>query len=235
MDAIEINEEETSSDSSTETETEENNGESSDAGAGKTDATDWSKYPLDKHPRWAEREADWDKRFKQQQEEFDAKLEALHPKQSEEKIDQNASIPKWFGGDQEQWKDFVAFHNKGIEDAEKRAYDRLTSSQSAKEKAVSDANTWFEESVSGIEKEAGKTIDRNALLKTVIDNELIDAKGRWNYKAAWQILKGQSGGSGDSREDRKRLADDTNKDSSHADTSTKGVKSSEDFKKDRPW
>lgn len=231
MDVVE-NEEETSSDSSTETETGDTDTSSSEGDAENKAGNE--KAPLDKHPRWAEREADWNKRFEQQQREFEAKLEALKPKESEEKIKQNTSIPKWFGGNQEQWQDFISFHNQGIEQAEKRAIDRVTFTQTAKEKAIADANSWFEESIKGIEGESGSVVDRNALLKAVIDNELIDSKGRWNYKAGYKILKSSQGQSNSS--DRKKLAGDTTRDSGgQTETSPKGVKTSADFKKDRPW
>lgn len=225
-------EEETSADSSTENETGDNDTSSSEGDA--KDQTDFSKYPLDKHPRWAEREKNWNDRFEKQQQEFEAKLEALKPKESEQKISENAAIPKWFGGNQQQWDEYVSWHNEGIKKAKEEAVQQFSSTQSAKEKAVADANAWFSESVTAIEKEAGKTIDREALLKICVDNELIDSKQRWNYKAAWQILKAQQGGTG-SREDRKKLADETGKDGGKTDTSEKGVKTAADFKKDRPW
>lgn len=231
---VEVLEETTSTDSSTENNQEDTNTSSSEGEAEKK-TSEFDKYPLDKHPRWAEREADWNKRFEQQAKEFEAKFEALKPRQSEEKISVQAPIPKWFGGSQEQWDDYVSWHNKGIKEAKEEALKEFTSTQSAKEKAVADANKWFEESISNIQKEAGQVIDRNALLKVVVENELIDSKGRWNYKAGWQILRGQQGDSSEKLEARRKLASDTGKDGGRIDIENKNVKTSDDFKKERPW
>lgn len=231
---VEVTEETTSADSSTESKQEDTSTSSSEGEAEKK-TSDFDKYPLDKHPRWAEREADWNKRFDQQARDFESKLETLKPKQSEEKINENATIPKWFGGNDEQWKDFISFHNKGIEQAENRAIERFKSTQSAEKKAVDDANNWFQESIREIESTSGKAIDRNALLKVVQDNELIDGKGRWNYKAGWQILRAQQGNPTESLEARKKLADDTGKSSGRTEVENKNFKTSGDFKKDRPW
>jgi len=80
--------------------------------------------------------------------------------------------------------------------------------------------------------------DAEKLLKTVLDNQLIDTKGRWNYRAGWKILTGQTAAPKPkpTGSDKKDLADATAKGSAGGgDPKPKPYMTSADFKKDRPW
>ncbi len=159
-------------------------------------------------------------------------------------------IPKWFGGDQEQWNDYRADLDARLLKAEERAIERV-SDQSTKKieaetKAVEEATEYMRSELTAIAADkdlnpSGKPLDQKqaeTLLKIVLDNELIDTKGRWNYRAGMKILNGQKPAPKklDEKKDRKALAGATVENSGGAgDDKPKTYKTSEDFKKKRPW
>lgn len=171
----------------------------------------------------------WSNREAKLREEFDAKYG--------KKPDQDPSadeIPGWFGGDAKQWKDYQAHLANTAKDTEERAYQKFKSERDAVDKAQKDANEWFESEIKAIETSAKTTIDRNKLLELVVKHELVDSKGRWNYKAAYEILKGATS-TQDPNKDRKKLADSTTQDGGGGEPESKTYKTSEDFRKERPW
>lgn len=109
---------------------------------------------------------------------------------SEKLIPKTTAVPDWFGGDEEAWQKYQEHENQKIQEAEERAIARIRAEQESEAKRVSDANQWLDANVSEIEAE-GVKVDRNKLMKTALDYQLVDTQGRWNYKAAWQILNAQ--------------------------------------------
>lgn len=101
---------------------------------------------------------------------------------------EEVAIPSWFGGDETTWKAFQADQDRLVSQAEERAVKRIKDEQAKEEELRKSANDWFEQNVRDLETSGGK-VDRNKLLKTAMDYELVDTKGRWNYKAAYEILK----------------------------------------------
>lgn len=94
----------------------------------------------------------------------------------------------WNQEDVDGYKQFLEDQRRLVQEAEERAVQRIKAEREGEEKRIRDANEWFEKSVSDIESNGFK-VDRNRLLKTAMDFELVDTQGRWNYKAAAEILK----------------------------------------------
>lgn len=203
------------------------------------------------HPRWQEREEDWTKRFNAQEtrhtgeisklrEEFDDKYGKSDTKTQNDS--ETPPVPSWWGGDEEQWAAYVKDQEVVVAKAEERAINRITQQKTEEQKAIDDATTYMNESIATIETDktinpTGEKVDRNKLLKFVLDNELVDTKGRWNYKAGFQMMKaGVVFKKDDSTEDRKKLAGATTSEKT-AETKQTNVTTSEDFSKPgaRPW
>ena len=70
----------------------------------------------------------------------------------------------------------------------------------------------------------GKKVDPNKLLRIVMDNDLVDSKGRWNYKAGWSLMQGTAKKS-TSKTDRKKIVGATTSESS-GEEKTKAYKTS---------
>lgn len=96
--------------------------------------------------------------------------------------------PAYWGGDADSYKLFLEDQRRLAQEVEDRAVQRIKAEQEGEDKRIREANEWFEKSVSDIES-TGFKVDRNKLLKTAMDFELVDTQGRWNYKAAAEILK----------------------------------------------
>lgn len=206
---------------------------------------------LANHPRWKERENDWKNRFNEQEKrhlqeitslrtELEAKLQGLSPKQINQ-TELPKEIPSWFNGDERQWKEFNNWFEGMKEDAKKSALGEMESKTQAEQKAVNEANEYFKGEIKAIEEDTelnpqGLKVDQNKLLKIVLDNDLVDSKGRWNYRAGWRLMNANSGDKGKTSEDRKKLAGSTISDK-HAEGKPKSFMTSSDFQKPgaRPW
>lgn len=226
---------------------------------------EFKDLPFHEHPRWKQREQEWNDRFEKQEQQFREDLRneiqkaITANKPQAPAVDDAAEgpIPVWFGGGKDtpevrkMWKEYVNEQQKIIDRAEKRAVEvalgKINDGQTTQEKAIDDANKHFETSVNGLEATYGKKIDRNALLKYVLDNQIIDhATQRWDYAKGYRWMMAENGtpvqsiqqGQGGNRQDRKALAGATMKDSGKGnDGSGKTVTSSDDFKdpSKRPW
>lgn len=208
--------------------------------------------PFHEHPRWKEREDEWTGRFNDQEKRHQSELkEAIDGIRKEfgEKRDANAEqtqIPAWFGGTKEQWdayrKDRDAELKSAGDAAVKAARESITSEQNASSKAVEEATKFMQSEISAIEGDkalnpTGTKIDEataKKLLQTVLDNELIDSKGRWNYRAGWKLLNSHAKTTHAPNKEKKEVAASTTSESRGEDK-PKDYKTSADFKKGRPW
>lgn len=110
---------------------------------------------------------------------------------------EDTKVPKWFGGNQEQWDEYRGWLDGRLEAAEKRAisgtFEQAKASDAASKKATEEATNFFNKELATITADktlnpSGKAIDPAKLLKAAMDNDLIDSKGRWNYRAAVRFL-----------------------------------------------
>lgn len=105
---------------------------------------------------------------------------------------EETKIPSWFGGGDDQWKEFESYLSTLTSQAKADALREIKTEQEAQEKRVKEATDWFNESVSEIEKEYGTKLSesaKNKLLKQTSEAGFIDSQGRWNYKATFKYHK----------------------------------------------
>jgi len=216
-------------------------------------AADDKDIPFHEHPRWKQREEEWTGRFNEQEKRHQDELkEAIDGIRKEfgEKRDANAEqtkIPAWFGGTQEQWNDYRKDRDAELkaagESAVKAARESISQEQSASTKAVEDATKFMQSEIAAIEADkvlnpTGAKINEataKQLLQTVLDNELIDSKGRWNYRAGWKMLNIHAKTShAPNNKEKKEVAASTTSDA-RAEEKPKAYKTSADFKKGKPW
>lgn len=152
--------------------------------------------------------------------------------------------PKWFGGNQEQWGEFQEYIGKKTAGVGEGVIKTISQTKQQEETAVAEATTYLQSEIAAIQGD--KTLNPKALkvsaeelLKVVLENELIDTKGRWNYRAGWRILRPtlEAAAAGTKVDpDRKKLAGTSvGNDKGSGDGAAKPFKTSEDFKKKRPW
>lgn len=243
-------ENEDSAESSTgeKTTTDQTQSQEGDTNSGDKKKDDGGDAGFADHPRWKEREEDWNKRFNEQEKRHVDEIENLR-KEVDEKIKPKASadgdseIPSWFGGTEDQWRDYRKHEDARIKQAEDNAVKSITSKQTEEQKAIDDATKYFNDTVGEIEGDKtlnpkGEKVDRNKLLKFTLDNELVDSKGRWNYKAAFELMQSRAtkGSSAEDKTDRKKIAGATTSEN-RAESTQSSVTTSEDFRKPgaRPW
>lgn len=260
---INLNADDTAADSSTADNNEGEAGARTGADGDEGNKEDEFKdLPFHEHPRWKQREQEWTDRLEKQKTEFDEKIATAvasalasskpqSPKEDQLDAIAEGKIPAWFGGGKDtpeirsMWKEYVAEQKRIITDAEKRAedraFERMNQGKTAEERAVADANAWFENSVTKIEAEGGKRVDRNELLKYVLDNQIIDhATKRWDYAKGYRwMMAEKASGQGGNRQTRAEIAGATMSGSGKGGEKGGGssITTSDDFKdpQKRPW
>lgn len=202
------------------------------------------------HPRWQERENDWKDRFNDQEKRHTDEISALREEMESLKGNNNAAkgddapseVPSWFGGDEQQWKEFVAWNESLAQKAQENAVKQVSSQQEAEQKAIQEATDYFNSEVSTIESDKtlnpqGQKVDKNKLLKSALDNELVDTKGRWNYRAAWRLMQANvTNAKNDTIQEKKEIASATTSENK-AEPTTPKVATSDTFQNptERPW
>lgn len=203
------------------------------------------------HPAWQEREETWKTRFNEQEtrhtgeldklrEELTQQIQELGPKATTE--DTLADIPSWFGGDEQQWAEFQAWNKTLAEEAKTNALKEVTSKEEQKQKAIEEATKHFESEVVSIESDKGVNpqgakVDRNKLMKFVMDNDLVTSDGKWNYRAGWQLMQSKQGSTNtDVIDEKKKVAQATSTDG-RSETKDPTYSTPEDFEhpSNRPW
>ncbi len=202
------------------------------------------------HPRWKEREENWTTRYNEQEKRHVSEIQKLREEIIGNKSqptkpanDEAVEVPEWFGGDEKQYRAYLSHQDQLLEKAEERARAKLAEESTREQVRIDEATKFFEEQLAALEADKdlnpkGENIDKNKLLKFVLDNDLVDSKGRWNYRAGFQIMRSQAGQpKADATKDRKDLAAATISGSSKGGERTADVMTSEDFHKPgkRPW
>jgi len=194
--------------------------------------------PFHEHPRWKQREDEWNKRFNDQEQRHQDDLRAIREEfgAAKKANAENTEIPSWFGGTQEQWNQYLEWNGQQLQAAEDRAIKRLNEGKESEDRAVKEATEYMKSEITAIESDkeinpTGEKIDPNKLLKIVMDNDLVDSKGRWNYRAGFRIMQ-QSKGS--VIPDKKKVAAAVGSDNK-GEAKPAAFKTTADFKKNRPW
>ncbi len=245
-------EKDNSADSSSVEETNTNQTQSQEgdqnSGANKKDDGDAG---LADHPRWQERENDWKTRFNDQETRHTSEISALREEITKQLSGsdnknsagkQDAEIPEWFGGDESAWAKYSEHTQNLVNTAVEQALKQVGAKSEQEQKAIDVATTYFNEQVTLLETDKsmnpqGEKVDRNKLLKFVLDNDLVDSKGRWNYKAGYQMMRSiKTNAQVDKTKDKKNLANATTSDNK-PETKQPNVMTSSDFKQPgaRPW
>ena len=170
----------------------------SNSGVNKDDGTKEDRLAY--HPRWKERENDWLKRFNDQEvrhtseiaklrEDVEAKLSVKNDTKT-----MPTTVPSWFGGDENQWNEYQEHERLKMSKLREETLKEFNSKSVAEQKAIDEATTYMNGEVTAIEADKGinpegQKVDRNKLLKFVLDEKLVDTEGRWNYRAAFKMMK----------------------------------------------
>lgn len=191
--------------------------------------------PFNEDPKVMEfLERQWGQRETKLREEFNRDIEARFGRMTKKEED-GEDIPEWFGGDLKQWKSYLAHQDTIVKKAKEEAIEDFQNSRKAEEDKVKDANDWFEHSVMTIESLTGKKIDRNTLLAYTLEHQVIDKQNqRWDY---FKAFKDMADAPPDKKglDERRKLADGTMKEAGKPEGDQKTFKTSEDFKKEKPW
>jgi len=236
-------EKENSTDSpSEETKHEEEENKGDEEGNKKPDEDPDKDKPFHEHPRWTQRESEWTKRFNEQETRHQEDLQKIREEFSGARKENanNTEIPSWFGGDQDQWNAYRADRDKELKEAADMAIKNLSKAKEDEDKAVKDATEYMQKQIEALESDksinpTGSKIDPNKLLKYVLDNDLVDSQGRWNYRAGFKAMKAESKAPIVETKQRKEIAAATGTEARGEEKPT-NYKTGADFKgAKRPW
>lgn len=231
-------------DNSNDSPTEETKDEKDPAPEGDSKNTPEEKEPrFNEHPRWKEREQEWTERFNQQEVRHREDIQKLREEfgGTRKENAEQTKIPAWFGGNQAAWDAYRADRDAELQAAEQRAFDRISAASTQQEKAVAEATAYMTSEIASIEQDpalnpTGEKIDAEALLKVVLENDLIDTKGRWNYRAGYRLMRASAAPAAPRKvpQGNKELAAALGTDNK-GESQPKPFKTSADFKKNKPW
>lgn len=190
---------------------EQNPGANQDANAQKTEGESKDAGFAD-HPAWKAREDSWKNRFNVQEQRHADDMAQLTNlvKNLEAKLGQSSQksdvahdeMPPWFGGNEDQWKQFSGHIGSLIEKAVERAKEvtlgEITSKSTQEQRLADEATRYMNEQISEIETSpelnpGNEQVDKQKLFKIAHDFHLVDPEGRWNWKVAWQFYKNMKG------------------------------------------
>ncbi len=102
-------------------------------------------------------------------------------------------IPAWFGGDEADWASFLNHNERLAKESEDRIMNRLKEAKGKEEDQIKEATDYMSSEISAIQSDSelnpkGTKVDKNKLLEFVMKNDLVDSKGRWNYRAGWRMM-----------------------------------------------
>lgn len=219
------------------------NGQSPDGQQGANNQGDPDKdTPFHEHPRWKQREEEWETRFNDQETRHQEDMKKIREEFSGARQDNanNTQIPAWFGGNQAAWDAYRKDRDAELQAAEERAIKRVSEARDQQDKAVKEATEYMQSELAAIEKDkdlnpTGAKINPEKLLKFVLDNDLVDSKGRWNYRAGFKLMQGAAKPAPKPQgAERKPIAEATTSETK-PETKPAPYKTSADFKKSRPW
>jgi hypothetical protein len=223
-------------------EDDQEGGEEGGDGDQKPDTDPDANVPFHQHPRWKNREEEWQKKFNEQETRHQDDIKAIREEfgAARKENAENIEIPSWFGGTQEQWNEYRQWNDKQIISAEDRALTRINEEKSAESKAVQEATEYMKGEIEFIESDKainpnGSKVDPNKLLKIVMDNDLVDSKGRWNYRAGFRMMRQSGTQQPAPNGDRKVIAGATTVQPQRGESKPKDFKTQDDFKNNRPW
>src|SRR3990167_3410001 len=193
------------------------------------DNTDEDKTPFS--IRWkshaenlkSELEAKHQEELSKLRQEFDAKIP---PKET--------NIPDWFkelyGENEVAWQKYAEHSQQEREQMKK---DILAEQETKREEAKKEEtywNGWVEEGIKSLQA-TGLEFDRNALIKTMLDNpkEVTNALGNFDFNLGYKLYREKNPISQVNTDARKKLADTTTK-SSSTEKSSKDYKTSNDLR-----
>ena len=191
------------------------------------------------HPRWKERETDWTERFNSQEkrhvDELASIREELDRRFSENReVAKPTEIPDWFGGNEQAWAKYQLYETERLAKVREETLKEFSSRTDAEQKRIEEATKFLNDEVGAIEADKtlnreGQKVDRNKLLKIAIDEDLVDSKGRWNYKAAFKMMKPSEVFQAKSALDEKKKLASATTANDRAETKPSDVKTHADF------
>ena len=170
-------------------------------------------------------------------EEFEEK----YGKPSKGETPATIQVPDWFGGDETQFAAFSEHLKTLTKSAKEEAIAEIKEKGDAEQGAIQEATDYMNTEVSSIETDEALNpdkvkIDRNKLLKFTMDNKLVDTEGKWNYRAAFQLMQaGVKSAKSETIKEKKGIASVTT--GGGAPTEKPAHATSEDFEdpSNRPW
>lgn len=210
----------TTPESSTETNQEEQTGSSAgtegNEGSAPQQTDDFSGVPFHEHPRWKQRDQEWERKFEENNARWEKEVEARvsqavatalaknQPKDDAPDTTDTEQIPVWFGGGQDTpevrqaWKEFrraqKAENESFAKSITEQVLKEIQQGSTAQKDAQDEANKHFEQSVIALEAQHGRRVDREALLKYVVENQIVDLKTqRWDYARGYRWMMAEAG------------------------------------------
>lgn len=195
------------------------------------------EVPFHEHPRWKEREEEL-RKLREFREEVTPKLAEFDQIKSSLNKGEKSTIPEWFielyGENEVAWQ---KYSEHTAQEREQMAKDILAQQETKRQEAQKEEtywNNWVEEGINSLQV-VGLEFDRNALIKTMLDNpkETTNALGNFDFNLGYKLYREKNPPVQVNSEARKKLADTTTR-SSTTDKGSKDYMTSNDLR-NKSW
>lgn len=156
--------------------------------------TDDKQVPFHEHPRWKEREEEL-KRLRAFEQTASEKLAEFDKIKSafDSKSGEKSSIPDWFkhlyGENEVAWQAYSEHSKLEREEMKKELIAEQEARREESQKEEQRWNKWVEDGLEGL-KTLGLEFDRNALLKTMLDNpEKVTREGNFDFNLGYKLYR----------------------------------------------
>jgi len=180
--------------------------------------------PFHKHPRWKEREDDWNKRLEEQERKFHKEIDEV--KDETKKISTpEKTVPNWFsqlyGDDQDVYREYQQAHQQERDELKEDIRKEMNENKKKEIEDVEKAEDWIDSEIETIgadnnidlSKQGGKNDLRNEFVSFMQDKKIFNEQGNLDFKTGWQFFNQEKDGAKKEKDDaRKKIADNTGSD-----------------------
>lgn len=195
--------------------------------------TEEKDIPFHKHPRWMERENEL-KELREFKEKAAPTLEEFNKFKSALDSKEQTNIPEWFkelyGENEVAWQKYSEHTKNEREEMMKELQAKQEADRQAAQKEEQKWNKWVEDGLDGL-KILGLEFDRNALVKTMLDNQdKVTRDGQFDFNLGYKLYRELNPDNSQAiSQARKKLADTTTK-SSSSEKGSKGYMTSNELR-----
>ena len=153
--------------------------------------------PFHQHPRWKEREKDWNNRLKEQEQKFQDKIDDIQ----KTSVPEETTVPEWFsklyGDDIDVYTGYQKAHQQEKEELKTELREEMNKTSKSEKEEVKKVEDWIDSEITSIgedneidlEKKDGKNSLRNEFVAFMQDHKIFNEDGNLDFRSGWEFFQ----------------------------------------------